>query len=138
MNRTDRLYAIVEELRAVAPRPHSARWLGEHRNLPPVNLTPDEAVALSVGLRMFEDPPFPAASRSAQRKVLASMQGDDTASARSPAGRVYLLAEGHPLPCIPHNITSAQFTGRVLRIPYTDKTGATSKRAIQPVWVSSE
>ena len=27
MNRTDRLYALVEELRAVAPRPHSARWL---------------------------------------------------------------------------------------------------------------
>ncbi|MEV6493234.1 HTH domain-containing protein, partial [Actinoplanes sp. NPDC051633] len=29
MNRTDRLYAIVEELRAVAPRPRSARWLAE-------------------------------------------------------------------------------------------------------------
>jgi len=27
VNRTDRLYAIVEELRAVAPRPRSARWL---------------------------------------------------------------------------------------------------------------
>jgi predicted DNA-binding transcriptional regulator YafY len=27
MNRTDRLYAMVEELRAIAPRPRSARWL---------------------------------------------------------------------------------------------------------------
>ena len=27
MNRTDRLYALVEELRAIAPRPRSARWL---------------------------------------------------------------------------------------------------------------
>ncbi|MEV4827807.1 WYL domain-containing protein [Micromonospora sp. NPDC049257] len=27
MNRTDRLYALVEELRAVSPRPRSARWL---------------------------------------------------------------------------------------------------------------
>jgi predicted DNA-binding transcriptional regulator YafY len=27
VNRTDRLYAMVEELRAVAPRPRSARWL---------------------------------------------------------------------------------------------------------------
>ncbi|WP_422747039.1 helix-turn-helix transcriptional regulator [Mycobacterium sp. WMMD1722] len=27
MNRTDRLYAIVEELRAVSPRPRSATWL---------------------------------------------------------------------------------------------------------------
>lgn len=29
MNRTDRLYALVEELRAVAPRPRSARWLAQ-------------------------------------------------------------------------------------------------------------
>jgi predicted DNA-binding transcriptional regulator YafY len=29
MNRTDRLYALVEELRATAPRPHSARRLAE-------------------------------------------------------------------------------------------------------------
>lgn len=29
MTRTDRLYALVEELRAVAPRPRSARWLAE-------------------------------------------------------------------------------------------------------------
>ena len=29
MNRTDRLYALVEELRAVAPRPRSARQLAQ-------------------------------------------------------------------------------------------------------------
>lgn len=29
MTRTDRLYALVEELRAVAPRPRSARWLAD-------------------------------------------------------------------------------------------------------------
>jgi predicted DNA-binding transcriptional regulator YafY len=30
VNRTDRLYALVEELRAVAPRPRSASWLADH------------------------------------------------------------------------------------------------------------
>jgi len=29
VNRTDRLYALVEELRAVSPQPRSARWLAE-------------------------------------------------------------------------------------------------------------
>src|SRR5258707_13189541 len=29
VNRTDRLYALAEELRAVAPRPRSARWLAD-------------------------------------------------------------------------------------------------------------
>ena len=88
MNRTDRLYALVEELRAVASRPRSARWLAgrfevcvrtverdisalqqsgvpiyaepgrtggycldKARTLPPVNLTPGEAVAMAVALR---------------------------------------------------------------------------------------
>lgn len=30
MNRTERLYALVEELRAVSPRPRSAAWLATH------------------------------------------------------------------------------------------------------------
>src|SRR4051794_36588390 len=95
MNRTDRLYALVEELRAVAPRARSARRLAEHfevsvrtierdinalqqsgvpiyaesgrtggycldkaRTLPPVNLTPGEAVAMAVALRRLEGSPF--------------------------------------------------------------------------------
>lgn len=29
MNRTDRLYALVEELRVIAPRPRSGRWLAD-------------------------------------------------------------------------------------------------------------
>src|ERR1019366_2025365 len=86
VNRTDRLYALVEALRAVAPRPRSGRWLAgrfevsvrtverdinalqqsgvpiyaepartggycldKARTLPPVNLTPGEAVAMAVG-----------------------------------------------------------------------------------------
>src|SRR5947209_15288462 len=87
MNRTDRLYALVEELRAVAPRPRSARWLADRfevssrtverdigalqqagvpiyaepgrtggytldktHTLPPVNVSPAEAVAIAVAL----------------------------------------------------------------------------------------
>ena len=95
MNRTDRLYALVEEMRAVAPRPRSARWLAgrfevsvrtverdisalqqsgvpiyaepgrtggycldKARTLPPVNLTPGEAVAMALALRRLEGTPF--------------------------------------------------------------------------------
>src|SRR6266542_4539838 len=94
MNRTDRLYALVAELRAVAPRPRSARWLAgrfevsartverdisalqqsgvpiyaepgrrggycldKARTLPPVNLTPGEAVAMALALRRLDGTP---------------------------------------------------------------------------------
>src|SRR5690348_1061584 len=102
VNRTDRLYALVEELRAVAPRPRSARWLADRfevsartverdisalqqsgtpiyaetgrtggycldtaHTLPPVNLTPEEAVAMALALRRLEGTPFRQAAGSA-------------------------------------------------------------------------
>ena len=110
MNRTDRLYAIVEELRAVSPRPRSARWLAERfevstrtverdlsalqqagtpiwaepgrtggycldreRTLPPINLTPQEAVAMAVALEGTAGTPFGSAARTAMRKLVTAM-----------------------------------------------------------------
>src|SRR5579863_10246468 len=119
VNRTDRLYALVEELRAVAPRPRSARWLAgrfevsprtverdisalqqsgvpiwaepgraggycldKARSLPPVNLTPGEAVAMAVALHGLAGTPFQAVAGTALRKLVASMQAGDAAAAR--------------------------------------------------------
>jgi predicted DNA-binding transcriptional regulator YafY len=166
VNRTDRLYAIVEELRVVAPRPRSAGWLAgrfeistrtierdisalqqsgvpiwaepgrtggycldQRRTLPPVNLTPDEAVALSVGLRLLEETPF----RAALPKLLAAMQADDARTARELAGRIHLLGDGHPLPAVPHSVASALSTGRVLRLAYRDRGGDLTRRDVEPL-----
>src|SRR5256885_7984785 len=110
MNRTDRLYAMVEELRAVTPRPRSARWLARRfevssrtverdigalqeagvpfyaepgrlggyvldkaHPLPPVNVSPAEAVAIAVALEKLRGTPFHDAARSALRQVVAVM-----------------------------------------------------------------
>ncbi|MBR7676158.1 HTH domain-containing protein, partial [Streptomyces daliensis] len=133
MNRTDRLYALVEELRAVAPRPRSARRLADHfevsvrtierdiaalqqsgvpiwaepgrtggycldrsRTLPPVNLTPDEAVAMALALRRMEGTPFRATAGSALRKLVAAMGRDDADAAHERAGRIHLLGPLDP------------------------------------------
>ncbi|MCU1481016.1 MAG: YafY family transcriptional regulator [Subtercola sp.] len=170
MNRTDRLYAIVEQLRAVAPRPRSARWLAQRfevsprtierdvsalqqsgtpiwaepgrtggycldagRTLPPINFTPDEAVALTVGLRMLEDSPFRAAGLSALQKVVGAMHPADASSARELAERIHLLGDGHPVPGVPRNVAHALSTGHVLRIEYVDKSGGATRRDIEPL-----
>ena len=117
MNRTDRLYALVEELRAVAPRPRSARWLAERfevsartverdisarqqsgvpiwaepgrtggycldkaRTLPPVNLTPGEAVARRLARRLGRP-----SRRGRRRPRSVRMNGVDFASRRAVA-----------------------------------------------------
>ena len=53
MNRTDRLYAIVEELRAVAPRPRTARWLAEHFEVSVRTIERDIGALLETGVPIW-------------------------------------------------------------------------------------
>ncbi|HVV11342.1 YafY family protein [Amycolatopsis sp.] len=170
MNRTDRLYAIVEELRAVAPRPRSAGWLAgrfevsartverdisalqqsgvpvyaepgrtggycldKARTLPPPNLTPGEAVAMAVALRRVAGTPFQAAAGTALRKLLAVMQPGDAEAACELAGRVHLFEDAAPTAPVPRMVAGAVAARRVLRLGYTDRTGAVSTREVEPL-----
>ncbi|GAA4964030.1 helix-turn-helix transcriptional regulator [Actinoplanes utahensis] len=168
MNRTDRLYALVEELRAVAPRPRSARWLAERfevsartierdisalqqsgtaiyaetgrtggycldrtHTLPPVNLTPEEAVAMALALRGMEGTPFRQPAASALRKLVAAMRPEDVAVARELAGRIHLAGDSAP-PGLPRLLGGALPVGGVVRIGYADRHGAVTSREIEP------
>lgn len=170
MNRTDRLYAIVEELRAIAPRPRSARSLAERLEvsvrtierdvsalqqsgtpiwaepgrtggycldrgitLPPVNFTPQEAVALAVAIEKMPVSPFSAAARAAHRKVVAAMRSADVVAARELSSRIGILEGNDPGGAIPSLIADALSVGRVLRIGYLDRTGGSTVRDIQPL-----
>ncbi|MBN9155301.1 MAG: YafY family transcriptional regulator [Microbacterium sp.] len=170
MNRTDRLYAIVEELRAVAPRPRSARWLAERfevsvrtverdisalqqggvpiwaepgrtggycvsreHTLPPVNFTPQEAMAMAVALQSMGAAPFRSAGETAMRKLVFAMGVDDAQAARALATRVHFLRD-EPLPeRVPRLISDALAHPRVLRIAYGDRAGTRTTRDIEPL-----
>ena len=168
MNRTDRLYAMVEELRAIAPRPRSATWLAgrfevcartverdisalqqagvpiyaepgrtggyaldRSRTLPPVNMSPEEAVAIAVGLEMLRGTPFHAAARSALRKVVAVMPEREARDAAAMAGRIGLL--GAAPAEVPSAVARALADRRVLRFGYVDRSGAASQREVEPL-----
>ncbi|MFF0175667.1 helix-turn-helix transcriptional regulator [Micromonospora profundi] len=169
MNRTDRLYALVEELRAISPRPRSARWLAHHfevstrtverditalqgagvpiwaepgraggyvvdraRTLPPVNLTPGEAVAMAVALHRLGGSPFAPAAGVALRKLVAVMPPAAVAEAHRLAGRVHLVGGG-PGTAVPAAVADAVAAGRVLRLRYADRDGADSARDVEPL-----
>ncbi|PVZ95686.1 helix-turn-helix transcriptional regulator [Amnibacterium flavum] len=56
MNRTDRLYALVEELRAVSPRPRSARRLAERFEVSVRTIERDVAALQQSGLPIWAEP----------------------------------------------------------------------------------
>ncbi|MBI3685890.1 MAG: YafY family transcriptional regulator [Actinobacteria bacterium] len=56
MNRTDRLYAIVEELRAVSPRPRSASWLARRFEVSPRTIERDIAALQQAGAPVYAEP----------------------------------------------------------------------------------
>ncbi|MDW5327561.1 YafY family protein [Plantactinospora sp. KLBMP9567] len=173
MNRTDRLYALVEELRAVAPRPRSARWLADRfevdartirrdigalqesgvpiypelgrgggyvldraYTLPPVNITPREAIAAAVALETMADTPFLDAARSVLHKILAVMPPSGVEAVAELAGRIRLAElepAGVPARQVLRTAGDALLSRTVLAIEYVDRNGATSHRLIEPV-----
>lgn len=56
MNRTDRLYALVEELRAVAPRPRSARWLARRFEVSTRTIERDLRSLQDTGVPVYAEP----------------------------------------------------------------------------------
>ncbi|WP_348789858.1 YafY family protein [Leifsonia sp. NPDC080035] len=169
MNRTDRLYALVEELRAVSPRPRSARWLAERfevsvrtverdlsalqaagvpiwaetgrtggyaidaaATLGPMGFTPDEALAVLIGLGTLRRGPFRQSAGTALRKLLAVMPDEDARRATALAARVHLLEPETEDP-VPPAFAAALHADRVVRLVYRDGSGTVSEREVEPL-----
>ncbi|WP_213450800.1 helix-turn-helix transcriptional regulator [Rhizomonospora bruguierae] len=184
MSRRDRLSALVEELRAVAPRPRSARWLARRFEvstrtverdvnalqssgvpiyavsgrsggyvlersftLHPLNVTPAEALAMSVALHRLGSEPLAAAARSALRKLAAVMPPGDADAARHlaartgqpPAAPASVPAASGAVPgAVPPAVERALREHRVLRIGYADGAGTLTERCVEPVALSDQ
>lgn len=169
MNRTDRLYALVEELRAVAPRRRSARWLAERfevsvrtverdlsalqqagvpiwaetgrgggyaidkaATLGPAGFTPDEALAVLVGLGSLRRGPFRHSAGTAMRKLLAVMPDAEAGRATALAARIHLLEPEDEDP-VPPAFAASLRADRVVRLVYRDRSGEVSEREVEPL-----
>jgi predicted DNA-binding transcriptional regulator YafY len=177
MNRTERLYALVEELRAVSPRPRSAAWLARRfevsvrtverdldalrqsgvpiwsqpgraggygvdrdRTLPPLALTPAEALAITVALRAAGESPFAEAARSASLKVLGALPAQVRRQEAALASVVHAVGDGPGAPDsgpLAGDSGAVVFTAvqqrRVLHLAYADRAGSSTERDVEPL-----
>ncbi len=109
--------------------------LDKARTLPPVNLTPGEAVAMALALQGLEGTPFQSVAGTALRKVVATMQAADAAAAQDLADRIHLLGGPGSVPPapVPRLVADALHPRRVLRIGYADRAGTATIREIEPL-----
>lgn len=170
MNRTDRLYALVEELRARAPRPLRAAelarrfevstrtierdllalqeagvpiWaqpgpgggygLNPDTTLPPLNLTPDEAVALATALAAMPTMPFAIAGHTAMAKLAAVMAAAPRVTATQLAARIRVVpVSAVPSTLVTTTIQQALLDPAALTLSYRDETSRETTRIVEP------
>lgn len=171
VDRTDRLYAIIEELRAAAPDPRSARELAGRfevgvrvierdvaalrqagvpiqadagrpgytldtsRSLPPMNLSPAEAVAVGIALGKSGGEPFAHSARTALLKIAAALSASDSAETRGLAEQIRDLVPGEEggRAAVPALVEEAVAARQVLRLTYVDRGGTETRRDVEPV-----
>lgn len=100
--------------------------------LGPAGFTPDEALAVLIGLGALGNSPFRQAARTAARKVLAVMPDSDAARAGAAASRVHFL-EADEDPVAPAAFAEALRSDRVVRLRYRAADGTESTRDVEPL-----
>ncbi|WP_336028101.1 helix-turn-helix transcriptional regulator [Geodermatophilus sp. FMUSA9-8] len=101
--------------------------------LPPVNLTPAQAVAVAVALAGAGGAPFAADGRAALEKVLDVLGPEAQAEAERLGGRVWVRSgagSGRPDPA--PVVEEALARRRVVAITYRDRAGTPTRRRVEP------
>jgi predicted DNA-binding transcriptional regulator YafY len=171
VDRTDRLHAVVEELRSSAPRRRSASELAERfgvgvaaierdlttlreagvpivagtgaddgdggytldktMTLPPLSLSPAEAVEVAITLDQAGESPH---ARSALHKIVAAMAAADSAAARDLTQRIRFLVPvtGAGAASVPEVVEEAVASRQVVRLGYVDRNGTETEREVEP------
>jgi len=158
VNRTDRLHALSEELRRAGWLEVSTRtikrdvaalqqaglpvWsqagpgggyvLDEAATLPPVNLTPAQAVAVAVALAAQTDAPYAIDGRTAIEKILDVLDPAARERAEQLAGRVWVRTSPAERTAALAAVEEGLAQRRVLVLNYQDRLGRPSHRRVEP------
>lgn len=100
--------------------------------LPPVNLTPAQAVAVAVALAGAGEAPFAVDGRAALAKVLDALRPAARAEVDRLAGRVWVRGTPAPRGRAAAVVEQALAVRRVVVLTYRARDGATTRRRVEP------
>ncbi len=115
------------------PGPGGGYGLAAGATLPPVTLSPEQAVALLSAVSAAQDAPYADLAVAGVQKILDVLDPRTRARAEELAGRVWVAGPDPASRAVRSAIEEAMAEQRVVRIRYTAASGATSTRDVEPV-----
>ncbi|MGG7507042.1 helix-turn-helix transcriptional regulator [Plantibacter sp. YIM 135249] len=119
------------------PGPGGGYGLAEGATLPPVSLSPAQAVALMAAVSAAPDAPYSDLAAAGVRKILDVLDPATRARADELAGRVWVDAPRSSSRAIRSALEEAMSEQRVIRLRYTAGDGTTTVRDVEPVLFAS-
>lgn len=119
------------------PGPGGGYGLAAGASLPPVSLSPTQAVALMAAVSAAPDAPYADLAAAGIRKIVDVLDPKTRARADELAGRVWVNAGAPSSRTIRSALEQAMSEQRVIRIRYTSKDGSTTIRDVEPVLFAS-
>jgi predicted DNA-binding transcriptional regulator YafY len=119
------------------PGPGGGYGLAAGASLPPVSLSPAQAVALMAAVSAAPDAPYADLAAAGIQKILDVLDPRTRAGAEELAGRVWVNAVPSSSRTIRSALEAAMAEQRVVRIRYTSAEGTTTTRDVEPVLFAS-
>lgn len=119
------------------PGPGGGYGLAVGASLPPVSLSPAQAVALMAAVSAAPDAPYADLAAAGIQKILDVLDPRTRARADELAGRVWVNALSSSSRAIRSALEEAMAEQRVIRIRYTSGNGTTTTRDVEPVLFAS-
>lgn len=119
------------------PGPGGGYGLLNHASLPPITLTPAQAVALMASVSAAPDAPYSDLATAAVRKIMDVLDPKTREQANNLAGRVWVNPAPAPSRTVRSALEEAMTEQRVVRLRYAARDGNTTTRDVEPVLFAS-
>ena len=119
------------------PGPGGGYGLAARANLPPVSLTPAQAVALLAAVSAASDAPYADLASAGVKKILDVLDPRTRTRADELASRIWVDRPSPPVRAVRSALDEAMAEQRVVRIRYVARDGSTTTRDVEPVMFGS-
>lgn len=119
------------------PGPGGGYGMSASASLPPVSLSPAQAVALMAAIAAAHDAPYADLAAAGVRKIMDVLDPNTRAKANELASRVWVNSSPSSPRTIKSALEEAMVEQQVLRIRYTSADGNTTTRDVEPILFAS-